>query len=213
VYEQCLKNSAKTSVMCAEEWATAKGFLPETQYLALKDAEKEKAFDLAKESPSLIFDLEEGLKSEEVAADELEEGFFASAPEAPVEAFDLGAVESSFAFPEPIIEKVIINTPVKSVVEPAVEVVETLKPAAPVEAVEPVFLTPREPSALDERDYFTCFQVPLYMASNDLWEWLAYKLFFVLVCLIVIIFLLAFLVFLLWRRMNEDGGVSSIKNK
>lgn len=210
-YENCLKTSSQNPRECATDWAMAKGLLPEPQYLAQKEAEKVAAQEREKQAKEkLTFDLEDGLKAQIV--DDKDEPLRASAPEesAAKQIFDLGVDVSDLQeVSEPV-------TPGSSRVSVPLEqpvsasnygnlVVDDLKSAAS-ERPE-VILVPREPDSTVEREFFSCVQVPGYVVYNDLWKWLAYRLFLVFVLMVIIIFLLAFWVFLLWKRSNkEDEG-------
>ena len=201
-YEACLRVSTNKPLACAEDWAIAKGFVPEDQYLALKEAE------VSTEEPKLVFDLDEGLIKKD-------ETFLSSAPVLPVEAFVLDSVpERKFSIPMP---EALVPTTRKIIVDLDTGD-EPLLPSAPIELVSaeavevPELLVPRQPVSSLEKEHFSCVKVPGFFIYNDLWKWLAYRLFFVLVMFVIIILLLAFWVFLLWHQ-SQDRNQKRIKKQ
>jgi len=200
-YQNCLSQAGSVALDCAEDWAVSKGYLPYEQYLALKNAENEPLLAETSESDNFktsapeevpttenepTFDIGDNLKTNLIF--DLEKG------EAIVE--EPAVPEAVVSVPEVSTENITFDLESGEVVAPSQA---PLRAAAPVEVVEEILL-PREPDASVEREHYTCLKVPSFVAHNDVWRWLAYRLFFVLVMLVIIIFLLAFWVFLIWNR-------------
>ena len=215
-YQSCLGEAGSVALDCAESWAISKGYLPYEQYLTLKaiDPVLVEVEEFKATAPKEFLQPEVTVKVEEkeVPVFELKDKLKTNL------VFDLETGRTNVTVPESASETLKFDLESGTVVE------ELTRSAAPEEFAEEVtdvvgedletteVILPREPDPAVEREHYTCLKVPGFVAHNDVWRWLAYRLLFVLTMLVIIIFLLGLWVFLIWNRLHkkktENSGLS-----